>query len=74
MLHNDELEFQKTIITYKFPYTMDFIINYISNPYNIIKNLDELTNLFFINSNEFIIINPNYNFEYSFVNKKKKKK
>ena len=72
MLHNDELEFQKTIITYKFPYTMDCIINYISNPYNIIKNLDELTNLFFINSNEFIIINPNYNFEYSFVNKKKK--
>ncbi len=71
MLKFDELEYEKAIFSYTFSYTMDTIINYISNPYNIIKNLDELTNLFFINSNEFILINPNFNVEYIIINNKK---
>ena len=72
MLHFENLEYQKQIFTYTFPYTMDSIINYISNPYNIIRNLDESTNLFFINSNDFIILNPNYHIEYSNLKNEKK--
>ena len=73
MLHFENLEYQKQIFTYTFPYTMDSIINYISNPYNIIRNLDESTNLSFINSNDFIILNPNYHIEYSNLKNEKKK-
>jgi len=72
MLHFENLEYQKQIFTYTFPYTMDSIINYISNPYNIIRNLDESTNLSFINSNDFIILNPNYHIEYSNLKNEKK--